>query len=134
MRGIAIIAALGSSLLGYLLGSSLATVRYESELGAIRQAQLRALVEAEAQGLASGQITISAGEAFTQLKEKIITRYVDRVKEVQIYVPVKAVSACVVPVGFVRLHNQAARDFGRSSDQVPSPASSPHDPPLRNWN
>lgn len=54
-----------------------------------------------------------------QVTEKIVTQYVDRVqvvhdkaatitKEVPVYVSAKANAQCVVPVGFVRVHNAAA--------------------------
>ena len=50
---------------------------------------------------------------------RVVTQYVDRVKvlretgetiikEVPVYVPIEADAACVVPGGFVRLHNAAA--------------------------
>jgi len=62
-----------------------------------------------------------------EVTTRVVTQYVDRVqvvqakartivKEVPIYVPPKADAACVVPVGFVRLHNAAV-------DQVPLPGS-----------
>ncbi len=58
---------------------------------------------------------------------KVVTEYVDRVKvvrqagetiikEVPIYVPAQADAACLVPRGFVRLHNAAAEGI------VPEPA------------
>lgn len=62
---------------------------------------------------------------------RVVTRYVDRVrtvreaaqtiiKEIPVYVTEASDSACVVPRGFVRLHNAAA-----AGDRLPEPAGSP---------
>lgn len=65
---------------------------------------------------------------------KVVTEYVDRVrvvrekaqtivKEVPVYVTPEADAACVVPRGFVRVHDGAARN------EVPGPAESADDAP-----
>ncbi len=57
-----------------------------------------------------------------RLSERVITRYVDRVRvvrqrgatitrEVPIYVTAKADAACPIPVGFVRVHDSAAQNL-----------------------
>lgn len=69
-----------------------------------------ALVEV---GMLKSDLAVEAG------KERIVTRYVDRVqfvrevgatiiREVPRYVSIEADRACVVPVGFVRVHDAAA--------------------------
>ena len=66
-------------------------------------------------------------ERQAQATVKVVTQFVDRVrvvrekcetiiKEVPVYVPVQADSACLVPRGFVRLHDAAAQGV------VPEPA------------
>ncbi len=59
------------------------------------------------------------GQALGTVKEKVVVEYVDRIvkvyqagatitKEVPIYVSQAADSACVVPAGFVRVHDAGA--------------------------
>ena len=59
------------------------------------------------------------GQALGTVRDRVVTEYVDRVKvvekraatlikEVPVYVSAQADAACVVPVGFVRLHDAAA--------------------------
>lgn len=60
-----------------------------------------------------------ANERAAQVTERVVTKYVDRVqvvrekaqtivKEVPVYVTPESDSRCIVPVGFVRLHDGAA--------------------------
>lgn len=107
---------LGLALLGALAGYYLIT---EHRIAA---AEARATsAEATAGGLRSELATAKA-------TERVITRYVDRVqvitkqgatitREVPVYVTPQADAACVVPAGFVRLHDAAA-----AAEPVPSPA------------
>lgn len=78
------------------------------------------------------------GQALGTVRDKVVTVYVDRVqvvekrgatliKEVPVYVSAKADAACVVPVGFVRLHDAgatgtepAAPDSTGAADAAPS--------------
>lgn len=59
------------------------------------------------------------GQALGTVRDRVVTQYVDRVeyiekrgatliKEVPVYVSAKSDAACVVPSGFVRLHDAAA--------------------------
>ncbi|MEW6612722.1 MAG: hypothetical protein AB1409_08275 [Pseudomonadota bacterium] len=75
------------------------------------------------QSLAAARVQARQAEATV----KVVTQYVDRVKivrqkgaeiikEVPVYVPVEADAACVVPRGFVRLHDAAA------TGRLPEPA------------
>jgi len=70
---------------------------------------------------AEAQVRDLAGELATKkTNERIVTQYVDRVQivrakgqtvvqKVPIYVPASADAACIVPAGFVRLHDAAAQ-------------------------
>lgn len=72
------------------------------------------------ENLAKAQVVALKADLETEAgKERIVTRYVDRVQEVRTvgatitkevprYVTVEADRACVVPVGFVQLHDAAA--------------------------
>ena len=68
-------------------------------------------------------------KAQAQATAKVVTKYVDRVKivrqagetiikEVPVYVSAQADAACVLPRGFVRLHDAAA------ANEIPGPAGS----------
>lgn len=59
------------------------------------------------------------GQALGTVRDRVVTKYVERVqvvekraatliKKVPVYVSAKADAACVVPAGFVRLHDAAA--------------------------
>ncbi|MDO5609485.1 MAG: hypothetical protein Q4G62_01655 [Pseudomonadota bacterium] len=65
---------------------------------------------------------LSRALADAELKETVVTEYVDRVqvirergatitKEVPVYVTQQADAHCTVPAGFVSLHNQAAQNL-----------------------
>lgn len=72
--------------------------------------------------VAQRQLALADAEArASKITTKIVTEYVDRVrvirekgqtivKEVPVYVTPKADAACVVPRGFVRVHDGAARN------------------------
>lgn len=72
--------------------------------------------------VAARQLALADAEArAANITTKIVTQYVDRVrvirekgqtivKEVPVYVTPKADAACVVPRGFVRVHDGAARN------------------------
>jgi len=81
----------------------------------------------DADKLAQEAALQAAQRRAAEVTTRVVTQYVDRVqvvqakartitKEVPIYVPPKADAACVVPVGFVRLHNAAV-------NQVPLPGT-----------
>lgn len=87
--------------------------------------QARWDAESAQQSLAAARVQARQAEATV----KVVTQYVDRVKivrekgaeiikEVPVYVPAEADAACVVPRGFVRLHDAAA------AGRFPEPAGS----------
>lgn len=68
------------------------------------------------------QQSFEQGQALGRVKEKVVVEYVDRVvkvyqagatitKEVPIYVSKAADNACVVPAGFVRVHDAGAANL-----------------------
>lgn len=77
---------------------------------------------------AEAQARDLAGELATKkTSERVVTQYVDRVQivhekgqtivqKVPVYVPASADAACIVPAGFVRLHDAAAQSV------LPGPA------------
>ncbi len=85
--------------------------------------------------VAARQLALADAEArASKITTKIVTEYVDRVrvvrekgetivKEVPVYVTPKADAACVVPRGFVRVHDGAARN------EPPGPAEATDDAP-----
>jgi hypothetical protein len=87
--------------------------QYAIAQAAAEKAQITALAnaakDAEALGITEGQITFTAGQDFSMHQTQIVTRTVTLIREVPVYVTPKAVAACVVPRGFVELHNNAAR-------------------------
>lgn len=101
------------------------TARGEHEQGQAAQAELDRLAKAFAQGQELGTV-----------RDKVVTEYVDRVqvikergatiiKEVPVYVSVKADAACTVNAGFVRVHDAAARSLpapepAGAADEAPS--------------
>lgn len=107
---------LGLALLGALAGYYLVTEHR------ITAAEARATTaEATAGGLRS---ELAGAKAI----ERIVTRYVDRVqvitkqgatitREVPVYVTPQADAACIVPTGFVRVHDSAA-----AAQPMPGPA------------
>jgi hypothetical protein len=77
--------------------------------------------QANAQQLERDQLrqAFEQGQALGTVRDQVVTKYVDRVqvievqgetiiKRVPVYVSEKADRACVVPAGFVRLHDAAA--------------------------
>ena len=60
--------------------------------------------------IAEGNITFTAGQNFAEAQTKIVTRTITRIREIPVYVTPKADAACAVPVGFIRLHDDAAND------------------------
>lgn len=109
-------------LLGYVQGAT-------SEQKKQQQLEQQQLVAAFEQGQALGVV-----------RDKVVTVYVDRVqtikergktiiKEVPVYVTAKADAACVVPVGFVRLHDGAAANVppvaGNASGSNDDPSGIP---------
>lgn len=76
------------------------------------------------------------GQALGTVHEVVVTKYVDRVqvvkehgktiiKEVPVYVSKASDAACIVPVGFERLHDAA----GANVPPVPDPAGRSNDAP-----
>lgn len=94
-------------------------------------------VDAATERADAAQVTINrlAGELDqAEGKERVVTRYVDRVqivrqrgatitKEIPVYVTTQAESRCTVPAGFVWLHDAAARGV-----PVGEPAGDPDAP------
>lgn len=66
---------------------------------------------------AAANISATASSNLVQRQAQIITRTRTIVQKVKEYVPASADAQCVVPVGFVRLHDAAA------AGTVPTPAS-----------
>ncbi|MFG0552156.1 hypothetical protein [Pseudomonas sp. yb_9] len=76
------------------------------------------------------------GQELGVVRDRIVTEYVDRVqvirergetivKEIPVYVSAKADAACVVPVGFARVHDATAAGLpapepARTADEAPS--------------
>ncbi|WP_213159219.1 hypothetical protein [Pseudomonas aeruginosa] len=107
--GLAVIAGLLFAL-GWIKGSS----DEQAKAKQIETAQLRQAFE--------------QGQALGVVRDRVVTKYVDRVqvvekvgrtiiKEVPVYVSAEADRACTVPAGFVRLH-----DAGAASLPAPAPA------------
>ena len=106
-----IVAVLAAALVGvgWVKGASHVQAEWDAEV--VKQSLTAARVE----------------KAQAQATAQVVTEYVDRVKivrqagetiikEVPVYVPAQADAACVVPRGFVRLHDAAAQGV------VPEPA------------
>ncbi len=106
-----IVAVLAAALVGagWVKGASHVQAEWDAEV--VKQSLTAARVE----------------KAQAQATVQVVTKYVDRVKivrqagetiikEVPVYVPAQADAACVVPRGFVRLHDAAAQGV------VPEPA------------
>lgn len=77
------------------------------------------LAESRAEAATAAQRDLAGQLAAAKASERIVTRYVDRVrvvhehgatltKEIPVYVTAQADAACSVPVGFVRVHDAAA--------------------------
>lgn len=95
----------------------------------------RAVVNAKwkaAQAMNDAQLE-AAKKVSAQITTRVVIQYVDRVqvihdraativKEVPVYVTAKADAACVVPVGFVRLHDAAVQN-----EPLPAAAGSAND-------
>lgn len=101
---------------GYSRGSGHVRAEWNADVAVRQQALADAEVRAE------------------RVTTKIVTQYVDRiqvvrekaktiVKEVPVYVTPEADAACVVPRGFVRVHDGAA------ANSIPGPAESADDAP-----
>lgn len=86
-----------------------------------------ALAESRADAAITAKRDMAGQLAATNASERIVTRYVDRVrvvhergatltKEIPVYVIAQADAACPVPVGFVRVHDAAA------ANDLPGPA------------
>lgn len=89
--------------------------------------QRLALAEARADAAIAAQRELAGQLAAAKTSERIVTRFVDRVrvvhergatltKEIPVYVTAQADAACSIPVGFVRVHDAAA------SNELPGPA------------
>lgn len=86
---------------------------------------------------AKGQIhALQAELAAERLKERVVTRYVDRVRivrergatitrEIPVYVTAQADARCDVPAGFVRVHDAAAHNqpLGEPAGNPDAPAA-----------
>lgn len=73
---------------------------------AIAKAEAQAILDTQAQD----KITHDADVAQALAQQKIVTQTKTIIQKVPVYVSKKAVDACVVPIGFIRLHNAAASD------------------------
>jgi hypothetical protein len=93
--------------------------------------------QAKAQELEREQLRMAfeQGQALGTVRDQVVTEYVDRVrvvevqgetiiKRVPVYVSEKADRACVVPAGFVRLHDAAAHAL-----PAPEPAGAADEAP-----
>jgi hypothetical protein len=85
------------------------------------------LAQSRADAATAVQRDLAGQLAAAKASERIVTRYVDRVrvvhergatltKEIPVYVTAQADAACSVPVGFVRVHDAAA------ANDLPGPA------------
>lgn len=102
--------------------------------GAMWQEQRVSAAQQERDDAQDSLATAQSAAGSEKVTTKVVTQYVDRVqvvrevgatitREVPIYVTEKADAACPVPIGFVRLHDAAAK--GR----VPGPATGDPDAP-----
>jgi hypothetical protein len=91
---------------------------------AAAQAEADAFALGWAKERAANKITNAAETGAVKAQEVIRWRTTTLIKRIPLYVTPEADGRCIVPVGAVRLFNDAAS--GRS---VPDAAPSPHDPP-----
>lgn len=99
--------AIAASLL-YMLGFVNGASGEQAKASQLEQAQLRQAFE--------------QGQALGVIRDRVVTQYVDRIvtvykrgatitKEIPVYVSKAADAACVVPVGFVRVHDAGAANL-----------------------
>lgn len=106
----------GAYVWGYERGQSIARIE---QAAATLKAVARAAEDARALGIAEGAITFTTEQHAAEVREKIVYRTITRIKEIQTYVTPKADAACVIPIGFVQLHDDAATNQGAT---LPDPA------------
>ena len=97
----------GAYIAGYERGRGIAILEQQAVNA---KAIAKAAEDARALGIAEGNITFTAGQNFAEAQTKIVTRTITRIREIPVYVTPKADAACAVPVGFIRLHDDAAND------------------------
>lgn len=109
VAGIGLIALIlssgGAYIYGYEHGHSIAILEQQA---ANAKAIAKAAEDARALGIAEGTITFNVGKRIAEVQEKIVYRTITRIKEIPIYVTAKADAGCTIPVGFIRVLDDAA--------------------------
>lgn len=90
----------------------------KADLTALRKADAAAEALAVERAKAGQAISAASQVQVASERAQIVTRTQTLVKQVKVYVPAAADAACVVPVGFVRLHDAAAQG-------LPAPSGGP---------
>lgn len=114
-----LLAALGFACL--VLAIYLGGVHHEKKVIAARDAKAVAVVERHE--AVAQTISTTAADTLTKTRVEIQTRTVTLIKKVPIYVPASADRDCIVPTGFVRVHDAAAAGLPETAggpDQAPS--------------
>lgn len=121
------IVGLGLLTAGFLGGWQVESWRNDAAQLKVQQLQQAAILDAvekaRALGIAEGNITFTAGQKAAQEQIKIVTRTVTQIKEVPTFVTPKASAACVVPLGFIQLHNAGATGADSPSAAFPLAAA-----------
>lgn len=113
----------------YFAGVKTTTAKYEAKIQIIKNEQQQRIIEAQNEFMEKtaqyDKEKIFIAEAFETYRK---THPVIKTKEVKIYVTPEADSRCIVPRGFIRLHNTAASgasevsptDNGEQSNDSPT--------------
>lgn len=119
-------AALGAAMLIVGFGSGWTVRDWKAGADATRaaKAETKAAVRVIYRERAQADVTSRVGAAAAKAQIEIRYRTETLIKEVPVYVTVEADRQCVVPVGFVRLHDAAA-----AGSAIPEPAGVADDAP-----
>lgn len=96
---------------------------HHSEAVAVQKRDAGAKADIHAHQAVATQISATAKTELTAEREKIRTLTRTLIEKVPVYVPASADAGCVVPAGFVQLHDAAAAGLpgpAGGSDQAPS--------------
>jgi hypothetical protein len=118
----------GMAIIAVLAVISVQTLRLhhaKAELTALRASEGAAKADVKAHEAAASQISIQAGDRLKAQRDQVRTVTKTLIEKVKVYVPASADAACVVPLGFVQLHDNAAAGLpgaasGPGSFQTPS--------------
>jgi hypothetical protein len=126
-KGYAVVAA-ACLLLGAGGGYKIRDVMAQADSAKAAKAEVRTVEHVVYRERAAADVTQRIGEQAATRQAEI--RYVTRtlVEKVPVYVTAEADRTCVLPVGFVRLHDEAAATPGEG-DAIPEPAGGAYDQP-----